>query len=381
MPSAATHPPPCVLLAGMDAGPSQAPSAMGEAMVTSPRGDTVRVPFFRSPQQGDTFWVVPLLVFYQAVVQQPTMPQHTWTVEATLYISRRATAWELSQLHQQHFLATSTTSQMMIPLDQLIDCLEEMSLTYTTLDATLQSLMAIQAHSTPEHLSHSSVAGGFAQIPSCTLTRAQLSSSYSLKATFPEYFESGTVYMQQGQAAFTFYCGPNGPPIGSGHKQRVRGKTFDMWMNSFQEFMGYCKNFEGLEPNFMHLRNLQLVANFVSFRLAKGNGWNTVCIELENLQRLLAFAFFPSGAPHLPVVPQSAWAQAQAWFSDILAKGKVEAAKPENKKRKITTAHLAKVWDDLETKWATFKTEFLVGLGVGSSRRATGQGKALVPHN
>jgi hypothetical protein len=43
-------------------------------MVVTPRGDSVRVPFFKDSQLGDTTWVVPLVVFWQVVLQDPVLP-------------------------------------------------------------------------------------------------------------------------------------------------------------------------------------------------------------------------------------------------------------------------------------------------------------------
>ena len=111
-------------------------------MVTTPRGDTVRVPFFRSQPLGDTFWVVPVVVFWQVVLQEPTLGKGQWAVESRVYTSRAASPWEVGQLQRKHFLATSTTSELMIPLENLVECLGELCLSLSTLDATLQSLKA-----------------------------------------------------------------------------------------------------------------------------------------------------------------------------------------------------------------------------------------------
>lgn len=167
----------------MEAGPRQAASEAAEALVTTPRGDTVRVPFFKSQPLGDSFWVVPVVVFWQVVLQEPTLSKGQWTVESRVYTSRSATSWEVAQLQRQHFLATSTTSELMIPLEDLVDCLGELCLRLTTLDATLQSLEAIQANSTVTMLAHNTDVGGFSQLTECTLPKGKLAEEFSLFST------------------------------------------------------------------------------------------------------------------------------------------------------------------------------------------------------
>lgn len=76
----------------MEGGPVQQPpeGLFGEAMVVSPRGDSVRVPFFKNSGLEDTVWVVPLLVFWHVVLQDPILPKRTWKVEAQVHSSREA---------------------------------------------------------------------------------------------------------------------------------------------------------------------------------------------------------------------------------------------------------------------------------------------------
>ena len=93
-------------LAGMEAG--QAPRPLfGEAKVTTPRGDSVRVPFFKSSPLGDTVWVVPLVVFWQVVIQEPIMPKGSWKVEAQVYSTREASPEELAILQRQMYPSAS----------------------------------------------------------------------------------------------------------------------------------------------------------------------------------------------------------------------------------------------------------------------------------
>lgn len=59
----------------MEAGPSQqrAQPLFGEAMVTTPRGDSVRIPLFKNSSLGDSLWAIPLVVFWHVVLQEPVM--------------------------------------------------------------------------------------------------------------------------------------------------------------------------------------------------------------------------------------------------------------------------------------------------------------------
>lgn len=283
----------------MEAGPSQqGPRPLfGEAMVTNPRGDSVKVPFFKDTTVGDTMWVVPMLVFWQAVVQNPVMPRREWSVEAQPFMSRDASPSELARLHTMMYLSTSTTREMMVPLGNLIDCLEELSLRFHSLEATVRSLQGIHANSPGDVVAHSSVRGGFAQPQPCPLTEAQAQEVFSLQALHPEYFEEGTELMEELDAAYDFFMDP---PVGAGLRHSIEAQTIDIWWNSAQQYLGFLKKHEGLEPSLVHIRDTTLLAKFFSFRQARGNGWNTLKMEFVNLGNWFPFLFSPGNG--LPAV-------------------------------------------------------------------------------
>lgn len=72
----------------MEAGPSQQGSSYQFGEVTESRGDSAKLPMFKSSSLGDTAWVVPMLVFWQVVVQEPVMSKWAWKVESELYSCR-----------------------------------------------------------------------------------------------------------------------------------------------------------------------------------------------------------------------------------------------------------------------------------------------------
>jgi hypothetical protein len=67
--------------------------------VTTPRGTLPGSPSSRPPL-GDTVWVVPLVVFWQVVLQDPIMPKGSWRVEAQQHSTREASPEELGILHR-----------------------------------------------------------------------------------------------------------------------------------------------------------------------------------------------------------------------------------------------------------------------------------------
>lgn len=275
----------------MEGGPSQQqPSrgVFGEAMVVARRGDSVKVPFFKNSHVEDTMWVVLLVVFWQVVLQDPIMPRRTWKIETEEHSSREATQEELGKLQRQMYLSTSTTQELMIPLDGLIDCLEDLALRINTIGATVKSLVDVSTHSTGDVLAHRSIMGGFAQPQACTLTQSQVQDCFSLKAEYPEYFQDGTLIMNQLDECYEF---SHDPPVGCGLTHPFPDPTIDIWWDSAQEYLGYLKKHEGFEPSFEHLRNTTLLAKFYSFRVARGNAWNTIKMEFQNLSNLMVFLF------------------------------------------------------------------------------------------
>lgn len=180
----------------------------GEAKVVTPRGDSVKVPFFRSTTNLDRSWVVPAVVFWHIVIQEGVMSKGTYTVEVEEYATSEASHEELEKLQSQRYIANSTTRELMVPIGELVHCLNEINLRLVCLDATIRSLTDIQDNSTTTMLSHGSVMGGFAQIPTCNLSRAELQDEFSLCATYPEYLEEGAPLSTQWDEAVQFFRTP-----------------------------------------------------------------------------------------------------------------------------------------------------------------------------
>lgn len=172
----------------MEAGQPPKP-LFGEAMVRTPRGDSVRVPLFKTSSLGDTVWVVPLVVFWQVVIQDPIMSKGVWKVEAEQHSTREASTEELAILHKQMYLSCATNTELMVPLDGLVSCLDELSLRIHSIEATLKSLETIKSNSVGDVIANASVMGGFAQLTQCPLSRSQVQDFFSLEAEFQEYQE------------------------------------------------------------------------------------------------------------------------------------------------------------------------------------------------
>lgn len=331
----------------------------GEVVVISPRGDSVRVPFFRNATMGDTNWVVPMVVFWHVLVQEPVMSKGEWTLAATNYSSRAATAQEVAKLHSLMFLPTSATHDLMVPLDQMVQCLEQLSLTYHRLEATMRGLETIQATSSDAALAHGAAMGDFAQPAPCTLTTSQLKEAFSLVAAFEEYLvDENSLIQRQVRAAWEGFF--SDPPVGSGLVHPVGAETFDIWWDSAQQYLGYLRMFEGLEPSLEHLRSTTLLAKFYSFRLAKGNSWNTMLLEFTNLWHWFPFVFYPGNFPGMPAVPDSERRGAERWMKEITARARAESKKPENRVRRQPQAHLAQVWNTQERGWQQMEQEYEV---------------------
>lgn len=115
---------------GMEAGPSQqGPHALfGEAMVTTPRGGSVKIPLSKNSSLGHSLWAIPPVAFLHAVLQEPLMTLGSWKVEAQEYYSRDAAPSEVSKLHEMVYMPPSTTIDFMVPLDSLVECLEQLAM-------------------------------------------------------------------------------------------------------------------------------------------------------------------------------------------------------------------------------------------------------------
>jgi hypothetical protein len=113
---------------------------------------------------------------------------------------------------------------------------------------------------------------------------------------------------------------------------------------------------------FEHLRNTTLLAKCYSFRLARGNGWNTMKIEFQNLSNLIVFVFYPGNLSGLRAVPEAERLATQKRLKDIIARARREAGLPENRKRKATSAHLWQVWETQEEEWKSMMQEYEVSV-------------------
>lgn len=315
---------------------------------------------FKASSLGDTMWVCPLLVFWHVVVQEPVMSKKAWKVEALPFHSRDASPSELAKLHNKLYLPTSTTWEKMVPLQDMAACLDELSLRYLCLEATVRSMLDIHANSPADVLAHSSTVGGFVQPQPCPLTQAQVNDVFSLKSEYPEYFEDGTELMAQYAAGCDFF---ENPPVGSGLPRPIQPQTIGIWWETVQRYLGYVKKYVGLEPSLVHLRDTALLAQYFSFKQARLNGWSTLKLEFTNLGNWFPFVFMPGKCPGLPAVPESVWGSTKRWMKDIKARCRAEAAIPENRKRKHPDVHLGRVWEVQEQEWRGIEAEFEVSSG------------------
>jgi hypothetical protein len=92
---------------------------------------------------------------------------------------------------------------------------------------------------------------------------------------------------------------------------------------------------EGMEPSFEHLRNTTLLAKLYSFRLARGNGWDTMKIEFQNLSNLVVFVFYPGNFTGLPAMPETERLATQKWLKDVIARARREAHPSEQHPRPL----------------------------------------------
>lgn len=83
--------------------------------MTTPRGDSVRIPLFKSSSLGDSVWAIPLVVFWHAVLQEPVMPLGSWKVEAQVYHTREANPSEVA-LHSTAALIYPTLGWRLVEL-------------------------------------------------------------------------------------------------------------------------------------------------------------------------------------------------------------------------------------------------------------------------
>jgi hypothetical protein len=315
----------------------------------------VKVPFFLCPIR-DQAWVVPFVVFWQVVLQEGLLPRDSFILEVEEYFPRDATEAELSHMQQLLYLPPSSTREGMVPIADLASCLGQINLRMHKLDATIKSLLDINASSVNGVVSYGGVQGGFAQIEECMVEH--VGGGYGLRAVFPEYYEKGTELDKQLVACQAFFFNP---PLGSGLRGPMAPETLAIKIDAAQEFWGYCKKHEGREPSFELLRDTTMVARFLSFRKARQNVVNTLLICILDLRALLPFVFFDGACPGLSALPQPEVDSVKAWYKEVTARIGVEAQKPGSKRRAPPEVPLAALWEALENKWLSFKASFEVG--------------------
>ena len=68
------------------------------------------------------------------------MPLGSWKVEAHVYHTREASPPEVSKLHTMLYLPSSTKNDLMVPIDNLVECLGELAMRMHRIEATMKSL-------------------------------------------------------------------------------------------------------------------------------------------------------------------------------------------------------------------------------------------------
>lgn len=248
--------------------------------------------------------------------------------------------------------------ECMVPIEELVACLDQLNLRFNRLDGTIKSMLDIHANSRNGVVAHASVQGGFAQIEECSLNPREVREGYGLWAEFPQYYQEGSQLDTQLDACQQFFFHP---PVGSGLKGPMAPETLEIKWDAAQEFWGYCKKHEGREPSFELLRDTTMVARFLSFRQARNNGANTLFMCILDLRALLPFVFFPGACPGLPAITQQEVDAVKLWYREVTARVRADAQRPGSKKRPHCGVPLAQVWDGLEARWLAFMADFEVG--------------------
>lgn len=358
-----------LLFAGMEGGGGHMVFKFGEAKVKNIRGEFVKVPFYYNTLSVDgqsvmfEAWVVPAVVFWNIVMSGGPVSQQGFV--DTL---KEQADYRMSSMRERNELRDKCYPvrfpyDYMVPIGELARVLQDMSHRFQALDGPTRSLLDLDANSTVAGLAHTSVLTDFPQIGSCSLPQDQIDGMFSLKATYPEYYENGTELMAQFGAARQFY---SNPPLGSGLKSKVPPGTLQDKLAWVGEFLGYVVNHEGLEPSLEHVANVELVARFLSFKLARrcgqyiGCSANTMLIAVLNLRFFLPLVGFPNACPGVAAIPHEQLARARAWYFEVTAQYRSESKRPENKRRKVAQVGLSEVWDNLENKWGNMLADYEV---------------------
>ena len=329
----------------------------GEAKVYTPRGDYVKVPFFKNNTRGDEAWVVPALVFWQVVIQEGVVPQGDFEASASQGPYRAAGLDEVRHLQDKPYLSSSIFEEYMVPIGELAQCLEDLNGRFGKLDASIKCLLDIEAHSKDGVVAHNTVQGDFAQIDPCLVPQEQLEEYFSLLATHPEYYEEGTQFRAQLDACKEFCFNP---PVGCGIRKPMTPAMLQTALTKAGAFFGYALNIEGLEPSFGLLRETHILARFFSFRGGRGNSENTKLISISGLKALLPFALWTGACPGVPSIPQIEIDKVIAWYKEVEGRFRASSKVPENKRSKPTTLTLWEVWEHIRSNWELTTTHLQV---------------------
>lgn len=353
----------------MDAGEDPV-FEVGEATVQNIRGEFVKVPCFLDtgychPRVDRRSWFVPALVFWHVALAGGPVGQQDFVDEVKKGPWRPSGPVEIDELDARMYKYPRSSLEYMVPLDALASCLQGLSQRFAALDGPARSFVGLASNSTMGRLAFASTLDGCPQLEQCPLAQQEVDREYSLGATHPEYYVDGTQLSSQVAAARAFFANP---PLGCGVRSKVGGATVDIKLQELGEFLGYCKNHEGLEPSVELVASTQLVARFLSFKLARTCGQyrgcspNTMLICVLNLRFFLPFVSFPGGCPGAPARPPGDVAVTTAWYREVAGKFRAEAKDPSNKRRKASVVPLVEVWEHLDGSWGELLADFEVGV-------------------
>ncbi|GAB4819546.1 hypothetical protein N2152v2_006592, partial [Parachlorella kessleri] len=221
---------------------------------------------------------------------------------------------EIDELDARMYKYPRSSLEYMVPLDALASCLQGLSQRFAALDGPARSFVGLASNSTMGRLAFASTLDGCPQLEQCPLAQQEVDREYSLGATHPEYYVDGTQLSSQVAAARAFFANP---PLGCGVRSKVGGATVDIKLQELGEFLGYCKNHEGLEPSVELVASTQLVAR-----------------------------------------PPGDVAVTTAWYREVAGKFRAEAKDPSNKRRKASVVPLVEVWEHLDGSWGELLADF-----------------------
>lgn len=251
---------------GLSTSHQQPKVVVVERKVTSHKGDTSTIPFFKHTMGKIVMWLIPAMLLFSKCIGPGIMEVDTYN-QIVLEVEGKmdATIQEKSWLIHNYYDSISTKHITLVPAQGLAQALEDQTIYQELLIPLVTSILVNLSTLDCISSTNSSNDDVFpTSIPPCPINEADIWEAYSLPSCHPSSKAKGTIYGKQ--VAALYKSRVDDPPISIfGNITKVKESTIDLLVHHLDQYLGFCYLYFNMEPTMGLVMVPSMFAKYVAF--------------------------------------------------------------------------------------------------------------------